>query len=144
MLKRGLQVILVQLLLVISLVSAEYVGFNPDTWNYNTDPYDKLNAPQVHQLDIAQVPDTKIPVVFDKLSDQQKQQLSGPQLSQIPDTQLGNLGQYNPSSLSQSLQSKGYDVAELRGDLNGATIQNQQITLADGSTYDLKRGKRLR
>ena len=142
-LKKEVLVIIVIILLFSKLSFAQVQKFDPDSFDYNSGDYAHLSASQVQQLDAKQIPPEHMPEVISKLSESQKQQLSGNQLAAVPDTSLGDLGQYNRQALTEALQQKGYDIQELTGTLSGAQLSGNTLILADGSTFDLHSGKKI-
>ena len=98
---------------------------SPESYNWAIAPIDSITPFDSSYLQY--VPDNR------------KAELTSSQLATIPPQELGDLGQYNPSAISQVLETN-YG-ATVSGDLQGATIINDILSFPDGSTIDLSTGE---
>ena len=94
--------------------------------------------------DMGQASPQEVAAHFDMLNQEKRAQLSSEQLSEViaqksPST-LGDLSQYNPVALAQALQSQGYDVSRLGGNIAGARFEGNTLVIGN-SHFDAKTGK---
>ena len=102
------------------------------------------SAAEMQQLVITSVPPNFVAQHPDWLSPEQRSQLSQQQLQEIikqnSPQALGDLGQYDSVALAQALQSQGYDVSRLGGNIAGARFEGNTLVIGN-SHFDAKTGK---
>jgi len=95
---------------------------------------------------ITDMPSNEVINQWNALTSEQRASLSEPQLAAVIQQQtpqaLGDLGQYstNREALISALQSSGYDINNLNGDLNGVNFEGNTLVIGN-SKFDAKTGK---
>ena len=135
-------ILVISLFILISFIVSAYDNtFTPE----DVSDWSKVDQSQIPPNQVNTIPPEN--VNLNQLDSSQRQQLTQDQLFSIMSrdgtNSLGDLGNYNSASLSQALQSAGYEISNLHGNLNGAKFEGNSLVLPDESKYDAKSGQKI-
>lgn len=137
------QIYLIFLVLVFSLKVASV--FCPCGADAEGACYDSCSPDKISEIPldrISQLTPEQVAKYFDYLTSAQRIFLTSDQLAQIDPSRYGVLSQYNQQALVSALQSQGYSIKNLEGDLDDAHFEGNILVIGQ-NLFDAKTGNQI-